>query len=89
MNRVEGGLRAVEQALADAEQAEWDRTNPETRARTSGMLAQLQDAIGELEADLEAARASGSADRIARAEEALAARRAWYDQIAQTAAELD
>ena len=28
-------------------------------------------------------------DRIARAEEALAARRAWYDQIAQTAAELD
>src|SRR5699024_4967670 len=88
LNRVEGGLRAVEQALADAEQAEWDRTNPETRARTSGMLAQLEDAIGDLEADLAAARDSGDADRIARAEEALRARRAWYDQIAATAADL-
>jgi phosphomannomutase len=52
------------------------------------MLAQLEDAIAELEADLAAARNSGDADRIARAEEALGARRAWYDQIAATAADL-
>src|SRR5699024_8686809 len=34
MSRIEAGLRSVEKALADAQEAEWQRTNPETRART-------------------------------------------------------
>lgn len=88
LSRVEGGLREVEKALADAEQAEWERTNPETRARTSGVLAQLEDSIAELEDDLAKARESGDARRIAKAEEALEARRSWFAQLRQTADEL-
>lgn len=88
LNRVESGLRAVEQALADAEEAEWQRTNPETRARTRGALAQLEDSIAELEEDLRSAQDGGDPARITRAQEALDARRAWYDQLSRTAEEL-
>jgi len=88
LSRIEGGLREVERALADAEAAEWERTNPETRARTSGALAQLEDSIAELEDDLDAARATGDARRIAAAEEALQARRAWFAQLQRTAEDL-
>lgn len=88
MSRIEGGLRTVEKALADAEAAEWERTNPETRARTSGVLSQLEDSIVELENDLQKARDTGDAKRIAQAEEALSARRAWLAQLTQTAEEL-
>ncbi|GAA4285390.1 hypothetical protein GCM10022261_29210 [Brevibacterium daeguense] len=88
VSRMEGGLRAVERALAEAEAAEWDRTNPETRARTSGALAQLEDAIAELESKLAAAQAGGNAAAIEKAQAALDARRAWYEQLSKTAAEL-
>lgn len=88
MSRVEGGLRAVEKALADAEATEWQRTNPETRARTSGALSQLEDSIVELEDALHKARDTGEEKSIAQAEEALAARRAWFAQLTQTAEEL-
>lgn len=88
MSRMESGLRDVEKALADAEEAEWQRTNPETRARTSGVLSQLEDSIAELEDALQSARDTGDAKSIARAEEALAARRAWFAQLSRTAEEL-
>lgn len=88
VSRIEGGLREVERALAEAEDEQWKRTNPENRARTSGALSQLEEAIAGLEADVEKAKASGDADALKRAESALEARRAWYDQLKQTAEEL-
>lgn len=88
ISRMEGGLRAVERALAEAEDAEWRRTNPEHQARTSGMLAQLDASIAGLEADLAKAEAAGEERAIAQAREALDTRRAWRDQVARTAEEL-
>lgn len=87
VQRVEGRLRAVEQAVRDAEQARWQRTNPETRARAEGAAAQLVAAIANLEADLEKARAAGDARKVADLEESLAARRAWLEQVERAAAE--
>ena len=87
VQRVEGRLRAVEQAVRDAEQSRWQRTNPETRARAEGAAAQLVAAIGALEADLEKARAAGDARKIAEIEESLTARRAWLEQVERAAAE--
>lgn len=89
VSRMENGLREVERALADAEDAAWKRSNPETKARTSGALSQLDESIAELEAALEAAKAGGDEKSVAEAQAALDARRAWRDQLAQTAAELD
>ncbi len=48
LQRVEGRLRAVENAVRDAEQAQWTRSNPETRARAEGAAAQLEAAIEAL-----------------------------------------
>lgn len=87
VQRVEGRLRAVEQAVRDAEQSRWQRTNPETRARAEGAAAQLVAAIVGLESDLEKARAAGNDRKVAEIEESLAARRAWLEQVERAAAE--
>ena len=89
VSRMEGGLREIERALADAENDEWKRTNPETKARTSGVMAQLEDALEELRKELESAREKGDSKRIADAEEALNTKQAWYDQLSKTAQELN
>jgi hypothetical protein len=78
---VEGRMRAVEQAVRDAEQAQWERSNPETKARVSGAVSQLEKAIAGLEADLAKATAAGNAKKIAEAEAAITARKAWLEQV--------
>jgi hypothetical protein len=87
IQRVEARLRAVEGKIRDADQDEWRRTNPETRARAEGALAQLESAIAQLEADLEKAKAGGDARKVAEAQAALDARRAWLEQIERAAQE--
>ncbi|MBC7291237.1 MAG: DUF349 domain-containing protein [Actinotalea sp.] len=87
IQRVEGRLRAVEQAVRDADDARWRRTNPETRARAEGAAAQLYAAISALEADLDAAKATGDARKVADAQAALDARRAWLEQVERAAQE--
>ncbi|MET7134970.1 DUF349 domain-containing protein [Cellulosimicrobium sp. MI9406] len=85
LQRVEGRLRAVENAVRDAEQAQWTRSNPETRARAEGAAAQLEAAIEALEADLAAAQSRGDARAVKEAETALAARRSWLEQVVRAA----
>ncbi|WP_454048498.1 DUF349 domain-containing protein [Cellulomonas sp. Marseille-Q8402] len=85
IQRVEARLRAVESTIRDADQAEWRRTNPETRARAEGALAQLENAIAQLEADLATAQAGGDQRKVADAQAALDARRAWLEQVQRAA----
>jgi hypothetical protein len=87
VQRVEGRLRAVETAVRDAEQAQWTRSNPETRARAEGAAAQLEAAIEGLEADLAAARDAGDGRRASELESAIAARRSWLEQVVRAAEE--
>lgn len=87
MNKIEARLRAVENAIRDAEQEKWDRTNPETRARAEGALAQLENAIVALENDLETAKAAGNERKVKELTESIAARRAWLEQVAKAAEE--
>ncbi|ASR56744.1 hypothetical protein CBP52_05225 [Cellulomonas sp. PSBB021] len=85
IQRVEGRLRAVETAIREAEQKQWTRSNPETRARAEGAAAQLEQAIAGLEADLEKAKAAKDQRRIDEAQAALDARRAWLEQVQRAA----
>ena len=85
VRRIEGRMRAVEDAVREAENTEWRRTNPETTARAEGLAAQLQDSITELEAQLARAQAAGDSKAQAEAEAALTARRAWLDQVLRSA----
>ncbi len=81
VNRIEGRMRAVEDAVRSAEDREWKRSNPETRARATGMLGQLEDQVADLEEKLAQARAAGDTRRAADVDEALATKKAWLDQI--------
>ena len=85
VRRLEGRMRAIEDAIREAENAEWRRTDPETKARAEGLAGQLEDSIAELESDLAAARSAGDAKKIAEAEAALTARRAWLEQVRRSA----
>ncbi|WP_024816845.1 DUF349 domain-containing protein [Arthrobacter sp. 31Y] len=88
MGRIEAGLRKVEDAVREAEEEKWRRSNPETKARTNSALSQLESAIAGLKEDLEKAEKAGDQRRIKAAREALEARQAWLDQIQRSASDL-
>ena len=58
---VEDRLRKVETAVRKLDEDHWQRNNPEKKARSEGLLGQLQDAIAKLEAELAEAKAAGDA----------------------------
>lgn len=80
MRSIEARLRRVEDAIREAEQSEWQRTNPEARARAEATVAQLRESIAQLETEAAKARESGDERKAADADEALAARRSWLEQ---------
>ncbi|TAP27369.1 DUF349 domain-containing protein [Arthrobacter sp. S41] len=89
LQRVESALRQVEDAVKGAEDEQWRRSNPETKARSNSMLSQLQDTISALEDDLAAAQAKGNAKQIEKAQEALDARRMWLNTLEKSAADFE
>jgi hypothetical protein len=86
--RLEGGLRRVEDALRKAEDSQWRRTNPEALSRARGTVEQIRSAVSQLEGQLAKARATGDEKAQRQAQEALAARRSWLAEAERTLAEL-
>jgi hypothetical protein len=85
VKELEGRFRAVESALRAASDKEWQRTDPEKSARADDMIAKLEKAIADLEADLAAAQEADDKKRIKDIEENLASRRSFLE-MAQKAA---
>jgi hypothetical protein len=86
--RLEGGLRRVEEAVRRAEDSQWRRSNPEALSRARGTVEQIRSAISQLDGQLARAQACGDARAQQQAEEALAARRSWLAEAERTLAEL-
>jgi DNA repair exonuclease SbcCD ATPase subunit len=86
--RLESGLRRVEDAVRKAEDAQWRRSNPEALARAKGTVEQIRAAISGLEEQLAKAQARDDSQAAERAEEAIAARRSWLEEAERTLAEL-
>lgn len=78
---LDDDLRKIELNLKQREETDWKSNNPETKARQNDMTQKLRDAIAGLEADLETAKASKNAGAIAKATEALDARKAWLKAL--------
>lgn len=78
---LDDDLRKIEQGVKTREDADWKSNNPETKARQNDMTSQLRDAIAGLEADLEKAKTSKDKGKIAKATEALDARKAWLKAL--------
>lgn len=88
MHRIEDKLRAVERAVRKAEEDEWRRTDPRTKARVEGASSQLHAAISSYQDALDKARAGGDPKKIAEAEAALEARKEWLAVIERSARDL-
>jgi len=86
--RLEGGLRRIEETLRKAEDSHWRRTNPEALSRARGTVEQIRSAISQLEGQLAKAEASGDEKAQQQAQEAIAARRSWLAEAERTLAEL-
>lgn len=87
LSRVEARMRKVEQAVRDAEQERWARSNPEARARAEGVVSQLEQAVAGLEKDLEKARTAGNQRKVSELEQSLQARKEWLEQAQRSLAE--
>ena len=86
--RLEGGLRRIEEAVRKAEDSQWRRTNPEALSRARGTVEQIRSAVTQLEGQLAKARDTGDEKAQRQAQEALAARRSWLAEAERTLAEL-
>ncbi|WP_353810054.1 DUF349 domain-containing protein [Agromyces sp. SYSU T00194] len=81
LRTVEDRLRKIENAVRALEDERWEREDPEKKARSEGLAGQLEEAIEQLESELDAARGRGDGKAVTEAEEALSARKAWLKAI--------
>ena len=77
IRKIEDRMRAVEAKIKDAEAEIWRKSDPATVDRTNSVRAQLEASIAKLEAELEKAKASGDAKKIADATTAVETKQAW------------
>jgi hypothetical protein len=86
--RLEGGLKKVDDAVRKAEDIQWRRTNPEALSRARDTIDQIRKTIHTLERQLEQANEKGDEAASQRATSALATRRAWLAEAEKTLADL-
>ncbi len=84
---LDGRLRAVENAIAEAESERWRRTNPETRARAEDTAAKLEAQIAALEERAAKAEARGDSRAAREAAQSAATYREWLTQAQRAASD--
>lgn len=89
IDRLEKGMRKIENAVRDAENAKWKKTDPEVSARANSMVTQLEASITALSEDVDAAEKAGNTSKAAKLRKELEAKQSWLDQVRSTASELD
>ena len=77
---LENRLRAIEQAVNNAEEERWRRTNPEARARAEDTAAKLEAQIAQLEESADQAEGRGETRKAADARTSAATYREWLEQ---------
>lgn len=87
-DRLEGGLKKVDDAVRKAEDIQWRRTNPEALSRARDTVAQIRTTVEKLEGQLAQAKERGDEAASKRASSALETRRAWLAEAEKTLADL-
>ena len=80
VDRMEKGMRRIEQAVRDADDQRWKQSNPEVAARAQSMVDQLEASVASLEDDLAKAQASGNEKKVKDAQAKLEAQEQWLAQ---------
>ena len=88
MRPLESRLRAVDNAIKDAEDDRWQRSNPEAKARATDTAAKLEAQIAALEARAAQAEARGDHGAAREAAASAATYREWLAQAQRTASDL-
>lgn len=81
---VDGRVRALEQAVKQAEEAEWRRTDPQARERAADTVAMLTSQIDKLTAQAEAAEARDDTREAGQLRDSISTYRGWLDQAQKT-----
>lgn len=87
MKDLEGRMRKVEQAIRQAEDQQWKRSDPEKSARANDMVTKLEEAIAKLESDVARAESAGDAGKATKLAEELESRRAFLAMAEKASAE--
>jgi hypothetical protein len=87
-DRLEGGLKKVDDAVRKAEDVQWRRTNPEALSRARDTVEQIRKTVQNLESQLEQANEKGDEAARERASSALQTRRGWLAEAEKTLADL-
>jgi len=87
MKDLESRIRKVEQTIRGVEDDQWKKSDPEKSARADDMVAKLQKAIDDIEADLEKARAAGNDKLVKDLEDNLASRRTFLEMAKRASEE--
>jgi hypothetical protein len=83
MKDLEARIRKVETEIRGIEDEQWRRSDPEKSARADDMVAKLESAIADVEADLEKARAAGNDKLVRELEDNLASRQSFLEMAKQ------
>ena len=87
MRSLDSRLRSIEQAVNEAEERRWHRTNPEARARAEDTAAKLEAQIATLEEQAAKATERGDSRAASQARDSAATYRAWLAQAQQAASD--
>ena len=87
MRGLDNRVRAIENAVKEAEAAEWKRTDPEARHRAEETVAMLSTEIDKLEDKIAKAQARGDAKAVKKAQDSIATYTVWLDQAKATLAD--
>ncbi len=79
VKRIEGRLKAVEDAVRKAEQERWKKTNPELQGRAADTVSAFREKVDKLGRQLDRARQAGDDRATARLESELAGARALLE----------
>jgi hypothetical protein len=80
VDRMEKGMRRIEQGVRDADDQRWKQSNPEVAARAQSMVDQLEASVSSLRDDLAKAQASGNERKVKDAQAKLDAQEQWLEQ---------
>ena len=87
VKEMEGRLRTVEQAVREASDQAWNRTDPEKSARADDMIGKLQKAIDDTRADLEKAEKAKDTKKVKKLKEDLASRESFLEMAEKAQAD--
>src|SRR3546814_15316774 len=75
----EARMRKVEQAIRGVEDEKWKKSDPEKSARADDMIGKPEQAIADIETDLDKPRAAGNQQKVKELEDNLASRKDFLD----------